>query len=265
VNADKGTHREELAVKSYDLDHTGRASILAICGWLQEAAGIHAKALGVGPKDLFAKGLAWALHKMRIEIEERPPHGERVIIETWPSDLERLVAHRDFLVHAGDGRLLAKATSVWVLFNLETRRAGRGVDELGVGVTERPRATRIQTRKPRTIDRVDLERHFRVRRSDLDVNGHANHSVYLDWVTESVPREMWTTHRLAAIEIAFRDEGVYGDEITIASQALEPHLRYRHRIARARDGVELARAETSWISGAEPLLVPSLGGPPALP
>lgn len=238
-------HRENFVVKSYDLDATGKLSVGGLCRFMQEAASTHAVLLGVGGAALFARGLAWAMHRLKVEIDRRPKQGDTVAIETWPSAIERLSAHRDFLLLDEDGAVLARATSAWIVFDLATRRAGRVLDSLGdIPPAERPRAAIIETRRPPAIERADVERKFRVRRSDLDVNAHANNTAYADWAIEATPETLWRTHRPALIELLFRAECTFDEEIVATSTALEAT---RYATAIKRGDLELARAETRWI------------------
>lgn len=239
------THRERFLIRSFDLDVTGRVSPRALCGFLQEAAGEHAVRLGVGQRVLVERNLAWALHRLRIELDETPGHGAVFEVQTWPSALERLYAHRDFLLHH-EGRVIGRATSAWIVFDLVTRRAGKVLEALGeIPVAGRPRAAIIQAKKPPLPSSPEVERSFRVRRGDLDTNAHTNNGCYADWVIETVPERLWQTHRLSSIELVFRAESVYGDTLIAASQRLDDAgLRWTSSITRTTDGVELARAET---------------------
>jgi acyl-ACP thioesterase len=252
AEVDDGSLKEHFVVRSFDLDPFGRASLRALSAFCQDAAGLHAVALGVGLDALLEKNLAWAMVRFRMEIDQEPALHEQVTVETWPSQLERLYAHRDFLITGAGGRVLARATSAWVIFDVGTRRAGRVKDELGhIPVVLRPRLIALSKKKPPELERPDLSRPFRVRLGDLDVNGHTNNVRYFEWTQESVPRDVLTSHRLAMIEIAFRAESIYDDELLASSQRIDDGgagLGFVHQILRTRDQIELARAETRWVS-----------------
>ncbi|MCC7384590.1 MAG: hypothetical protein IT384_22270 [Deltaproteobacteria bacterium] len=258
MEPESGSLKERFVVRSYDLDLFGRASPRALSSFLQDAAGLHAVALGVGPAVLIPKGIAWALQRFRLEIDEPPRLHEEIIVETWPSELERLYAHRDWQVTALDGRVLARATSAWVIFDLATRRARRVQDELGhVPVVFRPRLVALEKRKPRAVSAPEHTRRFRVRLCDLDVNAHTNNTRYLEWIIESVASPIWRSHRLAGIEMLFRAESVYDEVVTASSQrtgGTDEEPTFVHSIVRERDQTELVRAETRWITAEVPAL-----------
>jgi len=241
-------HREAFVVRSFDLDWNERVSVRALTGYLQEAARVHAEQLGYGLTWLIERGLAWALHRMRVEWDAEPRLGESIVVETWASDHDRLNAYRDFEVTGEGGRPLGRATSAWVVFDALQRRAVKLPQEwigAGIPLAERPRAVTFTKRKLIGVTAATTVRPFRVRLGDLDVNGHTNNARYVEWAIESVPSDLWGKHRLAALDIVFRAESLYDDECTAESQRLEPGL-FAHQIVRARDGVELARAETTW-------------------
>lgn len=96
-----------------------------------------------------------------------------------------------------------------------------------------------------------------VRWADIDANGHARHTAYLDWAThariEAFAREGLTTagfQRLGTGPVIFREEADYlrevdgGDRITITMEWLGAtpdwkHWQIRHHLTR-RDGTRCA-------------------------
>ena len=101
----------------------------------------------------------------------------------------------------------------------------------------------------------------RVRRSDLDMNEHVNNASYLKWLLEDVPEGVHEAMRVAGVDIEFRAEARYGDDVvsrcaqraftTEASDGSSGRgdgdtVTMQHSLLRPRDGVELLRANTHW-------------------
>lgn len=240
---------ETFRVRSYEADPVGTASIQSICNYLQEAASNHAAELGVSIEHLSEENLIWMLARLRVEIDAYPGWRDEVTVETWPSGSDRLYATRDFLIHGPDG-LLGRGTSAWLLVDAGRRRPVR-LPELfsRIETLDRERALEDLPEKlpdpPETAETVSAC----VRFSDQDLIGHINNVLYVDWSVESVPvRE---THAVREIEIQFRAEARYGDEVVVQSGRLNASgdgasdlAVYLHRIASADR--ELARVRTTW-------------------
>ena len=81
-------------------------------------------ALGVSGRRLRANDRAWVLAHLSMEIEQLPDWEVEVVVETWPSGLEGLHATREFVLRA-DGAPVLRASSAWLVFDLEKRRPAR--------------------------------------------------------------------------------------------------------------------------------------------
>ncbi len=98
------------------------------------------------------------------------------------------------------------------------------------------------------LKRVDFQRPFHVRMHDLDLNHHVNNIYYVEWAIESLPMDIVQNCRIARIEVAYRGQAVYGDEILSQAQMTSEGNEsiVIHRIMRKSDDRELARLKTQW-------------------
>lgn len=240
---------ETFHVRTYEADPSGCASMQVLCNYLQEAAANHAQRLGVSVEHLVDQQQTWVLAYLRVEVETYPRWRDAVHVETWPSGENGLYATREFLLRGHDDRPLGRATSAWLLLDLERRRPLR--------ISERVREIRVPARPrplPGPIPRLqgpsqaEYEQSFHVRYSDLDMNRHVNNVRYIDWAVESAAREAAQDLRLQAVEISFRAETRYGDAVLAQAQQAEHEdgILFLHRLAHAGDGREVALAKTRW-------------------
>ena len=161
-------------VHSYEVDAFGTLVVPAISGYLQEIAGRHAAVLGVGLEVLRTRGLTWVLARQRLELPAPVPLGDLLAVETCPSGLERLAAIREFVARRGDGAEAVRATTVWYVLDLATRKPVRPDKVLD------PRFPRQRTPSvaPLVADKLpelaawELQRRFHVRYADIDQNLH---------------------------------------------------------------------------------------------
>lgn len=115
------------------------------------------------------------------------------------------------------------ATSQWVAFNVEKRKLAR----IPVGVVEEFKCQALADSPVMGADYVveklpdvrdgsdssDDDMTLTVRRSDVDMNGHVNNVVYVEWLLESIPARVWQSHELKELELEFRSECNYGDVV----------------------------------------------------
>jgi acyl-ACP thioesterase len=202
---------EAFAVHSYEVDAFGTLAVPALSGYLSEVAGLHAAELGVGLEALMARGLTWVLVRQRIENPAPVRLGDTIEIETWPSGVDRLAAVREFVVRRG-AEEVARATTHWFVLDVATRRPVRPAEVLDPRFPReaRPPAVPLARGKLPELHAWDLQRRFHVRYSDIDVNLHVTNTSYVAWAIEAVPRDLWQSSRLAAVEVQFIAETRHG-------------------------------------------------------
>lgn len=250
-----GIWKESFRVRSYETDPIGRASVATICNYLQEAAGNHAFHLGVSVEQLHQQQLTWVLAKLRVYVDEYPRWRGEVTLETWPSGIEGLFGTRDFLLLDSSGRRLARATSGWMMIDLERRRPVRMPELItSLETPDRSRAVAdlsASLAEPACISASESERgSIRVRYGDLDVNGHVNNVRYVDWALEPLAVDLLESSELRQLEIHYRAEALLGDAVKVRvgapEGAADDDMQFAHMILHAENGKELARLRTLW-------------------
>ena len=171
-----------------DFDRYGRMQPSAILDMFQDVATVHAEELGIGRDDLLARGVFWVVVRSKFEIVEAPEHYHVVTARTWPHTLTRFSFMRDFSMLDEGGRLLVKATTEWVLMDVESRKFVSVKDYCDV--PDDYDEERSFERKPRKIpDFAEGNRPVHVvvpGYSDIDVNGHVNNARYADYVIDAL-------------------------------------------------------------------------------
>lgn len=249
------TYKELFSVRGYEVDSSNHATVQTLCGYMQESAGNHAAKLGLSMDSFQSRGITWALARLQIAVSDLPLSGEQVEVETWPVSMERLLFRRDFRIRRQDGHILARAISHWVVINLATRRLERmqGLINAENMITPQEAMEDSGLR----LSGLEPEREtisFKVRLSDIDRNSHVNNARYLEWLCESVPPETRNAAALSYVELAFKAESVYGDEVAVRCASLgtqkqpadDPRQTFLHSLHRVSDQKELVRACSVW-------------------
>ena len=241
-----GIWQECFRIRADEMDRFGRLSPLALFNYLQEAAGRHAHHLGFGVANLLEKKQNWMLSRFLIQIHRYPHYGDEIIVQTWPCGVDRFFALRDFIVRDNKNHVLTKATSCWLLIDLNTRRILRLEQLLDHCIVTKRAIKKNLQKLPQPLIH-EIHKQFIVRLNDIDVNQHANSVAYLEWILEAVPLPTQNSQLLSELEINYQAEVKYEEEI-ISSTHIDDTVQnsWLHSITNKQSGEELARARTSW-------------------
>jgi medium-chain acyl-[acyl-carrier-protein] hydrolase len=241
---------ETFALPATGNEDAPRQRLLAVLEEMMETAGRHAELLGVGVRDLHAKGLTWVLARLHVKITNIPAAGQTEHIATWPSGRSRIFAVREFRLTDGAGGELLRATSAWALMNMDTRRPARLDPHLPLFTRhpERMIADDFPALPPVPVDSPRAA--YRAAAADIDLNDHVNNTVYLDWALRSAP-ESAGSWRPLSLEAAFLGEARLGDEVICltASDGAANGTVLLQSLRDTASGRELTRLRTYWQTG----------------
>ncbi|MFA5515445.1 MAG: acyl-ACP thioesterase domain-containing protein [Desulfuromonadales bacterium] len=238
---------QDYRIRIDEADCTGRVTPVALLNFLQDSAYLHAADIGVSVNDLHRRNQAWVLSRYYARFFHYPQIRRRVRVKTWPSSREGRFTTRDFEITDENGGPVAAVTSSWALLDTRSRRPLL-LDEALPDYPLRPvRLLEFPADKVLAVEAAAGEVPFRVRLSDLDVNQHVNHTVYIEWALESLPADFAGAHRLAELEIAYRAEALRGDTVCARYQPLNTGGKaFLHQLVNGVDGREFARLRTRW-------------------
>jgi len=201
-------YTEDITIPCYDTDAAWRLKPSSFMNLAQEAAGRHAVYLGFGYDDLIVSNTAWILSRMHIVFTDVPKWRENITLTTWHKGLNRLFYLRDFILTDDQGRERVKATTSWLVLNLETRRLVRDPHLMEDGTVCTDNAIEAPADKvimPKDIEPEYVMEHI-VAYSDIDTNGHANNAMYMQWAMDAVDYEVASKRAVKEFLINFNHE-----------------------------------------------------------
>lgn len=204
-------------IPCYDTDASWRLKPASFMNLAQEAAGQHAVHLGFGYDDLIVTNTAWILSRVHIEFVDTPKWRDDVTLTTWHKGLDRLFYIRDFVMTDKEGNARVKATTSWLVLNLETRRLVRDPDlmEEGTVCTENVIETPAdKVVMPKDVEAEHVMDHM-VAYSDVDMLGHTNNAMYMQWAMDAVDYQTASTRPVKEFTINFNHETKAGDKVSI--------------------------------------------------
>lgn len=199
---------EKHTVPCFDTDSAWRLKPTSFMNMAQEAAGRHAVYLGFGYDDLIATNTAWVLSRVHVEFIDTPKWRDEITLTTWHKGLNRLFYLRDFIVTDNAGNQRVKATTSWLVLNLETRRLVRDPQLMEENTICTENALETPADKvvmPKDVQ-PELVMEHRVAYSDVDTNGHANNAMYMQWAMDAVNYEIASRRPVREFTINFNHE-----------------------------------------------------------
>lgn len=230
---------EKITVPCYDTDASWLLKPASFMNLAQEAAGRHAVYLGFGYDDLIVSNTAWILSRVHVEFIDTPKWREDITLTTWHKGLNRLFFLRDFVLTDAQGKERAKATTSWLVLNLETRRLVRDpkLIEEGTVCTENAIETPAdKVQMPKEVEPEFVMEH-KVAYSDIDTNGHTNNAMYMHWAMDAVDYDIASTRPVKEFTINFNHETKAGEVVKLYKAVVEKedgrHVFVEGRLAEA--------------------------------
>lgn len=216
-------------IRVYETDYKQRLKIDAIANYMQECAEEHAKLGDLGYDGMMDKNIFWVLSKVQIQILEMPIINDEITIKTWSKGLAKLYAIRDFEICNGEGKIVIRASTNWLVIDSKTYRPVRPNEIM----LKFPHLE--QESLPINIKRLNLDSELdtlldqrKVRYSDIDVNNHVNNARYLTWITDAYYNKE-RNGEIKNIEIDFLSESKIGDNIRIFSDSTNSEIAIKNQ------------------------------------
>lgn len=240
---------DTFTLRGYECDAAGRLSVPALMNLMQESANRNATEYGIGITDLASRGFGWMLMRFNLRMYHYPRYGQSIRLLTYPTVVEKYFIHRDFRVLADDGTLLADAASMWLVFSIEKRAMAPLPDfirslSVPTGIeplTKLPSKPDFQTVSWQATDEKQVE----VGWFSIDQNQHVNNVAYVQWLIEAMDSETLRTRELAEIDLVYRTESHWQDQLRVQSVREGPNA-FLHRIVQGEPGKDVLLARSQW-------------------
>lgn len=193
----------------------GQVKFSELNNLLQLAASEHAEEIGFGYREMLKIKQSWVLSRMLIEVDALPRYMEKITIRTWIQEFTGTRSLRNFEVIQHD-KVLVRASSLWVVFNMATRRA----DHIAIKTDyDHVLGDRYSTREQvAKIDgNIDFEKiaEHQIKLSDLDIVNHANNVKYMEWCFDAMNPKEVLDGSIKSLEMNFLKELKFGEVVDI--------------------------------------------------
>ena len=238
-------YQETLSIKSYQTNQYGKASIASIFNILIEAAWAHAQVMDWGYDSLKSNHLFWVLSRMYFQVEKYPAWQDQITLSTWSAGTDGMYAYREYIVENERGELLLRASSAWLILDMETRKIFRLSDyRQTFPKFTHPGACRNPKRIKPDVHAQKLN-FYPVLFSDLDINEHFNSVKYVERVLDDFGVAFLNSHEPAELEVNYLKEGQAGDSIAVTRTQLSEN-EHLNCLVRESDGADLCVMRIVW-------------------
>lgn len=204
------------------VDFQFRATMASLGDILLTTAGLNADDNGFGLRRLHDMQCAWVLSRMAIEMTRFPEQYEKIQVETWVEEVGRANTTRNFCIRDEKNEIIGNACSIWAMLDMKTRRAKdlqslEGIHEYATGETG-------LIDKPIKLGSVEGEDYdgFKVKYSDIDINGHVNSIRYIQWISDCFSLDCYRKCQVKRFEINYVNEVLFDEFVDIVGHELDP-------------------------------------------
>ena len=196
-----------------DVGMTGLTTNKSIQTNMVDAAGFHSELAGYGVTAMPETKVTWVMLEWKLEVLKRPIYGQEITIETWTKSPKKYFSIRDYKYVDENGTVYAKATSKWVLIDLETDSMKQIPNELiaTYGPEDNIDLFEDDFEKQRDLDEYDFVKSLTVSKNTLDINKHVNNANFIDFAYDIIPFEEFNNEEFNNVRITYKHEIKYGD------------------------------------------------------
>ncbi|MBT8219709.1 MAG: hypothetical protein KJP00_07790 [Bacteroidia bacterium] len=206
-----GIWEEYWKVAAFMVDTDQRIRLRSMADVFQELANNHANYWNVGFERMKSSGRFWVLNRQAIEFLTWPHWEQPLRVESWISMMKGPFSLRHFAAFNESDEVMVKASYLWTSIDHATKKpiaypAG------DFPIVEERDFDLPRPYKFRLSGEPIASQTYTVRDSDLDIIGHTNNAIYLEWVTNAIHSMEIDIQKIDANYVG---ESFLGEEIAI--------------------------------------------------
>lgn len=242
----KEVFAQNMTVRCYEQDPSGRLRPADVFNWFQEAACGQCRQHKAAIEDLRPRGYTWIIHRYKIVVARMPLYGEDCRVSTWAHPRRDLLSVRDFALESLSGERLVSGTSQWALIDLAAQRPAR----LSAAVEHFPacgaRSLDEDLRPLNVPPGLELlgETGQKATAWCLDQNEHVNNSVYVSWAYDGLYPHIKGTPALREMEVNYKHQAFHGQAVVCRTSAAPGGVFYSE--ISLGSGEPLALIRSAW-------------------
>lgn len=176
----------------------------------------HAEQLGIGNREMAARGLFWTTVRTRVRFIKRPAMMSKVTAGTWPGPPRKARCDR-FYTLSKDGETVIEGRTEWAVVGLEDGKAHSMEDVYpeGLKILDDTLCMEPFTRFDKNFDGAEELSEYTVRSTDIDLGKHMNNVAYIRTALGAFSNAELKEMALSEIEVCFRKPCYEGEKLRI--------------------------------------------------
>ncbi len=204
---------EKFYIGYRDVDANLNIKNSAILNIFEDIAGIHASQVGESIKD---SDTTWLLTGYKVKIFKRPQYGDRLVVDTWGTEIKSITASREFEIRSESGEVLIIGLSNWVHINLRSKKIEKVSEKIAKSYEIEPEKTNFgetKLEKLKSPESFEYEKEYTIDWNWIDANDHMNNVFYMDLADIVLPDEISKENIFTSFEIMYKKEIKYKDKV----------------------------------------------------
>ena len=212
-------YKQDFKIGLREINLNNKITNYGYLAFMQDISTNHSDLAGFGVKDNLTNKRAWILLDWYLEVYDRPEFGETLHIETCSIPVEKITfqVFRDFEIYDSHDKLVAKATSRWVLYDREKEKiikVDSNLNEL-YKAEGSPEFAQNNISKLLEPEKYESKLCYTVKRGDIDVNNHVNNLNYLKFAYEVLPEDIFLSNEANHLRITYKNQIRLGANINL--------------------------------------------------
>lgn len=240
---------KEYEVTYRDTDARGECLLTSYMHFMADCGLSQDENYGFVIADMVKENYTWMLVDYDITIYEYAKYKEKLRATTYIEGMNKFYARRCFKIYDKDDKLILEGKNLVILVDSKKRRPMSILDEhyKAYGVEEKNPSIGRNKLKLSKCNKVDYEKEFNVRYSDIDLNLHVGNVTYLGWILETIPFDIMINYKINSVKIKYQKELTYGEKVNVKTELgnKESGIIANHEIINENNEL-VALLETRW-------------------
>ncbi len=200
-------------VNAHDTDLNNIVSLTGLLRYMQDSANCQMEDDGLSYNELFSRGLAFVLSRIKVSVYHPIYSHDEIEVETWACESSGVSFNRCYRIKK-NGEIMAEAYSIWALVDTNAHRLIRVADFEGNYGQDTPVELDMSKRFRLPADiNLTLVGERTVEYQDVDMNRHINNTRYGDILFGYLPKT--ENNRVIKFEINYISEAPLGETIKV--------------------------------------------------
>ena len=215
-------YQKEYIVDTSLVDKNKRLRLSNLFVLFQEVGEAHAETLGIGKPSTTDVGLKWIITRYSVKLDRLPTYGERIRIFTYPCKNNPCFFYRNFFIKDESDKVIIKASSIWTIVDGKTNKIALHPFKQDLPVEsfdfELPTPEKIVENVSNKVGQ------YKIQYSDIDLNGHANNSRYIEMIQNLHDSDFFKDHEYDYLLINYFSELKEKDIVELYSNRSNPEI-----------------------------------------